>query len=396
MRRVCAPRRRDSRRQPRSPGPARPIRRRVASIRVRVLPRWLALAGATAVAAVALDRIGLPSASLFAALLVGLVAALMPVRMPEVPGNVFRVAQAITGVSLGVYVQSSSLNAVAGAWLPVAIVSAATLALSLLCGWVLVRTVGLDRPTAALGMVAGGASGIVGMARELGADDRLVAVMQYLRVLVVVVLTPVLVALAFSHPHGHDAGGSPSGAPLLGSVHDWVLMGTALAVGAAIAVATRTPAGSLLAPMIVAAILTIVVGDFQVPAIVREPAFAAIGLQVGLRFTPKLVREAGRLLLPTLLCIVGLLIACFGLALVLHATTDATLLDAYLATTPGGLYAVLAAAFGTGADTTFVIAVQTLRLFVMVLLAPVVVRRLVLRDDTRIVPAADAEPVVRA
>jgi membrane AbrB-like protein len=361
-----------------------------------VLSRWLALAGATAVAAIALNRIGLPSASLFAALLVGLVAALSPAPMPQVPPDTFRVAQAITGVSLGVYVQSSSLSAVADAWLPVAIVSAATLALSLLCGWALVRTVGLDPPTAALGMVAGGASGIVGMAHELGADDRLVAVMQYLRVLVVVVLTPILVALAFSHPRGADPGGSPAGAPVLGTVHDWVLMGAALALGAIVAVTTRTPAGSLLAPMVVAAVLTIVVGDFQVPAIVREPAFAAIGLQVGLRFTPKLVREAGRLLLPTLLCIGGLLVACFGLALLLHATTDVTLLDAYLATTPGGLYAVLAAAFGTGADTTFVIAVQTLRLFVMVLLAPLAVRHLVLRNDTQIVPAADADPVARA
>jgi membrane AbrB-like protein len=343
-----------------------------------------------------LDRIGLPSASLFAALLVGLAAALMPPRMPAVSTNAFRVAQAVTGVSLGVYVQSSSLNAVADAWLPVAIVSAATLGLSLLCGWALVRTVGLDPPTAALGMVAGGASGIVGMARELGADDRLVAVMQYLRVLVVVVLTPILVAVAFSHPHGADAGPVPSDAPLVGSLRDWGLMLAALALGAAVAVASRTPAGSLLAPMIVAAILTLVVGDFHVPAIVREPAFAAIGLQVGLRFTPKLVRQAGRLLGPTLLCIVGLLLACFGLALLLAATTDASLLDAYLATTPGGLYAVLAAAFGTGADTTFVIAVQTLRLFVMVLLAPVVVRRIVLRNDARIVPAADADPVAPA
>ena len=34
-------------------------------------------------------------------------------------------------------------------------------------------------PTAALGMVAGGASGIVGMADDLGGDDRLVAFMQY-------------------------------------------------------------------------------------------------------------------------------------------------------------------------------------------------------------------------
>jgi membrane AbrB-like protein len=370
--------------------------RLVASDRVKELSRWLALACATAVAAIVLDRIGLPSASLFAALLVGLAAALLGSHVPHVPVNTFRVAQAVIGVSLGVYVQSSSLNAVAGAWLPVAIVSGGTLVLSLLCGWALVRTVGLDPPTAALGMVAGGASGIVGMAGELGADDRLVAVMQYLRVLVVVVLTPVLVALAFGHPHGHDTVAAPGSGPVLGSLHDWLLMSAALALGALLAVVTRTPAGSLLAPMIVAAVLTLVVGDFQVPAIVREPAFAAIGLQVGLRFTPDLLREAGRLLVPTLLCIAGLLATCFGLALLLHATTDASLLDSYLATTPGGLYAVLAAAFGTGADTTFVIAVQTLRLFVMVLLAPVVVRRLVLRNEARIVPTADADPVARA
>ena len=347
-----------------------------------VLSRWVVLAVATAAAAVALDRAGLPSASLFAALLVGLGAALVSPRVPQVSPGVFRVAQAVTGVSLGVYVQSSSLNAVADAWLPVAFVSGATLVLSLVCGWVLVRTVGLDRPTAALGMVAGGASGIVGMANELGADDRLVAVMQYLRVLVVVVLTPILVAVAFAHPHGVDAGGAPSAAPLLGDLRDWGLMAAALALGALVALAARTPAGSLLAPMIVAAVLAVAVGDFQVPAIIREPAFAAIGLQVGLRFTPGLLRQAGRLLAPTLLCIAGLLVACFGLALILDATTDASLLTAYLATTPGGLYAVLAAAFGTGADTTFVIAVQTLRLFVMVLLAPVVVRRLV-RDLTQ-------------
>lgn len=347
------------------------------------------MAAVTAAAAFAFDRIGLPSAALFAALLVGLIAALSPAVMPQVPSGVFRVAQAVTGVSLGVYVQSSSLHVVASSWLPVTVTSAGTLFLSLLCGWALVRTVGLDPPTAALGMVAGGASGIVGMAHELGADDRLVAVMQYLRVLVVVVLTPILVAIAFSHPHGSGGGtASPSSAPVIGSGRDWLLTGAALAVGALAAVLTKLPAGSLLGPMIAAAGLTLALGDFQAPAILYQPAFAAIGLQVGLRFTPGLVREAGRLFIPTILCIAGLLVTCFGLALLLDVTTHASLLDAYLATTPGGLYAVLAAAFGTGADTTFVIAVQTLRLFVMVLLAPVVVRRLLRRAPAA--AAADA------
>jgi membrane AbrB-like protein len=340
--------------------------------------RWGALAAATAVAALLLDRIGLPSPSLFAALVVGVAAAPRIRDLPEVPLTVFRAAQAITGVSLGVYVQSSSLDAIASAWLPVVLVSAATLGLSLLCGRVLTRGAGVDPATAALGMIAGGASGIVGMARELGADDRLVAVMQYLRVLVVVVLTPILVAVAFPHVHGAGGGASPGSTPVIGSVRDWALTAAAVGIGALLAVATRIPAGSLLGPMVAAAVMALSLNHgFQVPALLREPAFAAIGLQVGLRFTPELVRRTGRLLAPALLCIAGLLVACFGLALLLHATTNTTLLDAYLATTPGGLYAVLAAAFGTGADTTFVIAVQTLRLFVMVLLAPLAVRRLV-------------------
>ena len=62
--------------------------------------------------------------------------------------------------------------------------------------------------------------------------------------------------------------------------------------------------------------------------------------------------------------------------MLLELTTDVSLLDAYLATTPGGLYAVLAVAFGAGPNTTFILAVQGLRLLVMVLLAPLMVRRL--------------------
>ena len=332
--------------------------------------------------AVALDAAGLPSPSLFAALLVGIVAALRMPTPPAVPAGAFRAAQAITGASLGVYVESSSLHSVASAWLPVALVSAGTLALSILAGLALTRFAGVDRPTGALGMVAGGASGIVGMADELGADDRLVAVMQYLRVLVVVVLTPLLVRIAFGHPH-RGGGGGPGSAPVIGSARDWGLLAAALALGALLAVVTRIPAASLLGPMVVAAAFSLVLsgGGFVVPAILREPAFAGIGLQVGLRFTPEMLRRAGRLLLPALAAILALLVSCFGLALGLRETAHIPLLDAYLATTPGGLYAVLAAAFGTGADTTFVIAVQTLRLFVMVLLAPVVVRRLVRREQ---------------
>ena len=66
--------------------------------------------------------------------------------------------------------------------------------------------------------------------------------------------------------------------------------------------------------------------------------------------------------------------ACAGLGAVLSATTGATPLEGYLATTPGGLYAVLATAFASGANTAFVLAVQTVRLFAMLLAAPPLIR----------------------
>jgi membrane AbrB-like protein len=213
------------------------------------------------------------------------------------------------------------------------------------------------------------------MATELRADDRLVAFMQYLRVLVVVVATPLLMTLAFP---GASAGSPDEGTALLGDAQGWLLTAALAPAGVVVARLTRLPAGLLLGPMLVAGAVGLALPDgFSVPPLLRETAFAGIGLQVGLRFTLSTVREVGALLVPVLLCIVGLMVTCFGLAVVLDLTTSATLLDAYLATTPGGLYAVLAAAFGSGADTTFVLAVQTLRVLVMVLLAPAVVRVLV-------------------
>ncbi len=280
----------------------------------------------------------------------------------------------MAGVTLGAYLQSEALSALADSWLPVLLICAATLGLCLIGGAILARTTALDPPTAALGMIAGGASGIVGMSGDLGADDRLVAFMQYLRVLIVVLLTPIGIAIFFGS--GDGTGGSVPSGGMLGEPVDWVLTAAFAAVGALVATRARVTAGALLGPMVLTGIFVLsgAVGDFAVPDLVSQTAFALIGLQVGLRFTRSTVRLLGRLTGPVLLMIAALLIGCFGLALLLNALTSASLLDSYLATTPGGLYAVLAVAFGAGANTTFIVAVQSLRVFAMILLAPAAVR----------------------
>jgi membrane AbrB-like protein len=346
--------------------------------RLRRLAPLLPLGVATFAVGLALDAVGLDSALLFAALLVGLAAALLwRGSRDAVPHPAFLAAQATLGVLLGTYLDSGSLGSLADDWLPVALVSLGTLVLSVAAGVVLTRTTELDAPTGTLGMVAGGASGIVAMADELGADARLVAFMQYLRVLIVVLTIPLVAALGFP---GSDGGVEIDDGPLLAGAGDWLLVAVVAIVGAWAGRLVRLPAATLLGPLLLAGAIALVDADvLTVPPLAREVAFALIGLQVGLRFTVETLRATGRLLLPVMATILTLMAGSFVFALGLAATTSASLLESYLATTPGGLYAVVAVAFGAGADTTFVIGVQTVRLLGLVVLAPLVVRWVVRR-----------------
>src|SRR4051794_41513627 len=141
-------------------------------------------------------------------MLVGLAFALLAPGRFELPRGGFQVGQAVTGVAIGTFLQSSTLTGLGSRWIAVALVSVATLAVTIAAGLLLARMTRLDRPTASLGMVAGGASGIVAMADELGGDDRLVAFMQYPRGLGVTLLTPLLGPIAFG---AHAGGGGQGG-----------------------------------------------------------------------------------------------------------------------------------------------------------------------------------------
>lgn len=342
--------------------------------------RWQRLADLAAVVAgavagtFAFAALGLPSPALFGGLLAGLVRALAVRRRVVLPESATTAGQAVVGVAMGALVDPETLRAVAENWLPVVLVTVATLALSLAAGLVLQLQRGISPVTGTFAMIAGGASGIIVMARDLGADERMVAVLQYLRVLLIVALMPVVAALVYG------ASPSGSGAVVGGAGPDWPL-GLLFTAGCGVVglVAgrlVRLPVASLLGPMVVAAAVD--VGGWsrgaEVPELVGTAAFLVIGLQVGLSFTRGSLRTIGRALPLALVTLAALGVACAGLGAVLSAATGVSALDGYLATTPGGLYAVLATATDTGSDTTFVLAVQVFRLFVMLLSAPLVAR----------------------
>jgi membrane AbrB-like protein len=247
--------------------------------------------------------------------------------------------------------------------------------LSVAAGQLLGLQRGIGAVTGAFAMVAGGASGITVMARDLGADDRLVAVLQYLRVLLIVVAMPVVATTVYG-----ASGSGPASGAAAGPGWAWGLVSTAVCAGVGVPVArlARVPVAALLGPMVVAAVvdLTGVPHGAAVPALVADAAFLVIGLQVGIRFTRESLRTVGRALPLALVLVAGLGVGCAALGEVLVVTAGVSPLTAYLATTPGGLYAVLATATSSGADPTVVLAVQVLRLFAVLLTAPLLARLL--------------------
>jgi len=343
--------------------------------RRRQLLDWVGVLAVGVLATLLLELLAVPSAALFGGLVAGLGRALLGRTRLTLPRPAGVGAQAVIGVSIGALVQIDTLRALAEHWLPVLAVTVATLGVSLVAGQLMRLQRGITPVTGAFAMIAGGASGITAMARDLGADEQVVAVLQYLRVLLIVVAMPIVATTVYGASAG-SGGGTADDGP--GWAAGLLFTAVCVAAGLLLGRVTRLPVGALLGPMVIAAVLDLTGASSGagVPAAVEAAGFLAIGLQVGLGFTRDSLRVVGRALPLALALIVGAVVACAGLGAVLSAAAGVPLLDGYLATTPGGLYAVLATASDSGADATFVLAVQVLRLFVMLFTAPLLARLL--------------------
>lgn len=328
--------------------------------------------GVTVALSVAFTLLGLPSAVLFASLLGGMAHALTSPTVLAVPAWSYRVAQGLIGVVIGASVTLSALRRIADDVVPVVAVLVATLAISIGAGWLLALRRDVSLVTGVFSLIAGGASGVVAMAHDLGADERVVTVVQYLRVLVVLLTMPLVTAVVFRPDHAQGRLAT-SGAGLL---RDLVFVAVSLAVGLAVARLVRVSTATLLAPLAVAVVLALGgwLGDVAVPTPLQWVAFALIGVQVGLRFTRASLASITRMLPVVLALIVAIVVATAATGAVLAWLTPVDGLTAYLATTPGGLFAVLSTAADSGSDVTYVLAVQLCRLLVILALTPLLAR----------------------
>lgn len=336
----------------------------------RAIGQWLILLLLSVLFSSLLLRLHLPAALLLGPLIAGLILSLRGVKL-SIPRPCYLAAQAIVGCMIARAINPSVFGVLFANWALVLAILLTTLAISGLTGWLLVRYSALPAPPAP-GEALGGASAMVVMAQEYGADVRLVALMQYLRVLFVVGAAALVVRYALGNEAQAMSQAIVWFAPLTLNFPITLLL---TAAACWLGVRLRIPSGAMLLPMLFGALVQ---GGgwvmLELPEWLLAMAYAVLGWTVGLQFNKAVFLLALKTLPQIIASILGLILMCALMALALTHILPMDFMTAYLATSPGGLDTVAIIAAGTRADMSFIMALQTLRLFTILLTGPAMAR----------------------
>jgi membrane AbrB-like protein len=327
--------------------------------------KWGVLVLVSVVFCAAFSALHLPAGTLLGCMLAGMVLSVRGFQLSVSP-KLFVLGQGVLGCMIARSLQIPILLKVASDWPIFLGLSLCVMAASAGLGWLLMRSKILPGTTAIWGLAPGAASAMVLMAEDYGADVRLVAFMQYLRVAMV---TAVASLVAHFWVHASVTAASVPHAdwhlfvsPINLSVTLLIALG-----GATAARLLKITGGALLVPM-VTGIATQNLGavGLELPQWLLLGAYGLIGWSIGLRFSRSILDYAWRVLPKVLASILALIGIAALLAVALCVLGHFDPLTAYLATSPGGADSVAVIAATSAVDAGFVMAMQMMR-FVMVL-----------------------------
>ncbi len=324
---------------------------------------WPALLLCSGVGSAMFLAMGVPAGVLLGCMLAGVVLATQDIAV-RIPPRLFALGQAVIACLMARSLHFEALHRISADWPLFLGIAFAVMGASVLLGYWLMRSGLLPGSTAVWGLAPGAASAMVLMAGDFGADTRLVAFMQYLRVAIVTAVAS-LVAHYASGPEAAAAGQAPGLAAQLGAwltihhpVHAaWSVVLVLLATGLARVIVF--PGGPLLVPMVLGLVFdNLSPWKLELPGPLLALAYAVLGWGIGLRFNQAILQHAWKVLPRVLFSIACLILVGLLIAGALMWLAGVPPLTAYLATSPGGADSVAIIAVNVAVDAGFVMAMQ--------------------------------------
>lgn len=239
---------------------------------------------------------------------------------------------------------------------------------------------GYDRPTAFFSAMPGGLSEMILVGSELGGDGRIISLVHASRLLLVVLILP----FAFQLLLGYEVAARPAAGPALEVMApaDFLILAACGVAGFFGAKALRLPAAAVVGPMVLSAALHVAgATEAKPPVELVNAAQVVVGASIGCRFAGvglTLIRRTVVLAAGSTVILIAVTLA-FGFAL--NAATDLPLSALVLAFAPGGLAEMSLIALALSLDAAFVATHHIVRIFLIVVLAPLAFRARERRDN---------------
>jgi len=300
------------------------------------------------------------------------VAAISGVRVALMP-SLRLVFVAILGVMLGSAFTPEVVKGIAlwlgsFAWLALYVVIATALI------WLYYRRLArYDSVTAYFSAAPGGLNEMILAGGALGGDERRISMSHAARILIAI--------FALSFGYRWFGGYAPAVAPTLSGEAmnglDWLLLTGCGVVGFVVARALRIPAYALVGPMVLSALVhALGITHSRPPVWLVAAAQVVVGAMVGSRFDGAAPRMVCKALILAAFATAALLVlaAVFGEAV--EATLGIPFSAALLAFAPGGLAEMSLIALSLDIDAAYVSSHHIVRIFMIVLAAPLLFRLL--------------------
>ncbi len=277
----------------------------------------------------------------------------------------------ILGVAVGATLTPTVIAGFPSMWPTLLLVPAMVLIIGLLGVPYFQRLCDYDFPTAYYAAMPGGLQDMLAFGEEAGANMRALSLIHATRVLIVVVALPFLLSVVWNADLSKPPGEPVSTLP----VHELALMAICAIVGWRVAKWIGLFGASILGPLILTAAVTLADGLHHRPPV--EAIWAAqffIGMGIGSKYAGVTLQEVRRDLVAALGFCVILIILTLIFVEGIYVSGLAPGMEAVLAFAPGGQAELTVLALIVGADMAFVVAHHVLRIFIVIVGAPIAAR----------------------
>ncbi|MCL2539111.1 MAG: AbrB family transcriptional regulator [Oscillospiraceae bacterium] len=264
----------------------------------------------------------------------------------------------------------------------------------------------LDIVTSLFSVTPGGATDMAMISADLGANTAYVAILQILRIIIIITLLPPIFKAIVKKTHYREFGGTivrTEEAKTAGREHEQraaspdeehphdslpvepfrynrretILLAGLFVCAIAGGLLFRllgVPAGAIIGAMLFGIAYSIVFGKAVYPKRMRPWQQVLAGAYIGVSIDKQTVASMDVLFIPLMIMIIGILVFVFLISLIIHKLSKLDFVTCLLACTPGGITEMSLLSEEFGADTPKIAVMQTVRLVLVIMIFPFMIQ----------------------